>query len=637
MDLEKLNTYLEDFKSKMDSKLKDVQNCKDEIARMKQEVYDQLQMGRYIRDEESIVLSAPRIVIGNVDSRGNLLSSTSSVLVRGCKVKVEGVSEIGSIDIAAPHITERAVDKGYDGLEDVVRDSSFVITQARSVVLDARTTNKDPECKGTFPDIIAPPEGIVQIHGDKNVNVEAATRGTKAKEDIGKRINDTDKMINALNSSLTQMKTNVKTNMDAAKKLLSDEDKYIGTDLDRRSNSANLELLNEKFRTALKRLSNAMDDYYCCISQIAELKRQKKSLTKDKDALTPKDEKEYKTKGTGAAVNIAAETIAITAKDADGNLRTNQDSGVYIQSNAVSIHSYGTYDATSKTMELLPYSSVSISSNEVYIDTCNLSDIAIDKNKNEAVSNPVGHVSINSKDITLESYKKKDTRTWIVDNDTSKVEAKSEVLGYPEAKKGGDAKGGDQQKKDDKGTILVKANAVNVEAVDKDAKADGTISLNAKRTELTALDAKGTDKEAKEATAGSVFKVYAEKISTGLHGEPKDKKFSKTVQTAAEKLVSEAKEDIVLYSNDVQSLVQITKDKVEVSSKNDVKLYGKTTINGETSFSGNVNVKGAIEAAGVKANSGLKTPNTTEKVVTKAPANTSTAKEAAKPENVDKK
>ena len=130
---------LEDFQKNIEKDLEEIRRCKREVRRMKIDLIDQIERGRYVRDEERLIISAPEIIIGNVDKSGVLCGNYSRVIIRGNEVDLEGVgldaTSPGSIVSRASSIRQVAVDPGIDGAEQVVKGTSEIISQARNVVL----------------------------------------------------------------------------------------------------------------------------------------------------------------------------------------------------------------------------------------------------------------------------------------------------------------------------------------------------------------------------------------------------------------------------------------------------------------------------------------------------------------------
>ena len=65
----------------MTKNLEEIRKQKREIQQLKDDIYSRLAEGTYIRNDHRIILSAPEIVIGNVDDHGMLFGDTGSVVV----------------------------------------------------------------------------------------------------------------------------------------------------------------------------------------------------------------------------------------------------------------------------------------------------------------------------------------------------------------------------------------------------------------------------------------------------------------------------------------------------------------------------------------------------------------------------
>ena len=108
------------FADSVEKDLEEIRKCKAEVQKMKLEVTAEMQKGRYLRDDHRLVLSAPEIVIGNVDRNGTLLSGGSNIVVRGTNVGLQAAGEGGVLELRAPGIRQIAEDPGTDGEEHVV-------------------------------------------------------------------------------------------------------------------------------------------------------------------------------------------------------------------------------------------------------------------------------------------------------------------------------------------------------------------------------------------------------------------------------------------------------------------------------------------------------------------------------------
>ena len=144
-NFESWQTELENFQKNVTKDLEEIRRCKAEVQSMKNnlvEVLDEireLSRGKYIRDDHRIVLSAPEIIIGNVDRDGVLWNMPSNVVVRANHVNLEGVGlddvTGGKVITRASRIHSIAEDPGKDGMEKAVLPVSEIVSQAKSVTL----------------------------------------------------------------------------------------------------------------------------------------------------------------------------------------------------------------------------------------------------------------------------------------------------------------------------------------------------------------------------------------------------------------------------------------------------------------------------------------------------------------------
>ena len=124
--LEDFQNELDKFQSRVTKGLEEVRQCKAEIQKIKnsliKEYGEDIQStnGYVLRNGNRIVLSAPEIIIGNVDNYGVLFNAPSRIVVRGNEVSFEGVGSGGTITTRASSIHSIAEDPGQDGLEHVV-------------------------------------------------------------------------------------------------------------------------------------------------------------------------------------------------------------------------------------------------------------------------------------------------------------------------------------------------------------------------------------------------------------------------------------------------------------------------------------------------------------------------------------
>ena len=163
-------TLLDNFQKCVEKDLEEIHQQKAEVQQIKVDIMNRLDSGIFYRDDNRIVISAPEIVIGNVDKSGMLHGGAQGrVIIKGSEVALDGVGESGHIVSRAPSIRQIAVDPGVDGMEDVVCETSEVISQACDIVLHSS------DAKDAFSTIPVPAgKGGINIHADNLLNLEAA-------------------------------------------------------------------------------------------------------------------------------------------------------------------------------------------------------------------------------------------------------------------------------------------------------------------------------------------------------------------------------------------------------------------------------------------------------------------------------
>ena len=105
-----LEEELNKFQNRVTKELDEVRQCKEEIQHLKSSLireygeFIQSSSGNVLRDEHRIVLSAPEIIIGNVDNNGVLFNAPSRVVIRANGVALEGAGFGGNVTMRASSI-----------------------------------------------------------------------------------------------------------------------------------------------------------------------------------------------------------------------------------------------------------------------------------------------------------------------------------------------------------------------------------------------------------------------------------------------------------------------------------------------------------------------------------------------------
>lgn len=546
---------------------------------MKIDLIDQLEKGRYIRDEQRVIISAPEIIIGNVDKSGVLCGNYSQVIIRGNEIDLEGVGREetgeGRIVSRASSIQQWAVDPGIDGQEQVVKNRSEIISQAKSVVIRSEKTT-DFFADSSF----SVPDGGILLSSDGQIDLEA----TLPCETLDAVLAQTEK---DLKTQLSDLKKEVSQAKSDASSLMAQMNQLVGKDtmnLDpvaTRTNYMDIEELHESFQQISEALYRTMTDYFGSLSRLAECNRQLSSVQAQKKEVDKRKSK-YKDESTETSISLRSENLSLTSVDGDANLRTNPGAGISLSGKQVSLSSYGNDNALIKDSEVF------IASQQVQINTAN------PKVSDKSSEFPAeGSVRVVSKDIQFETvdYELKD----------KKIEEKSLTKA---------------------GSFTVRAEQIAFSATDTEGKATGSLSANAKQVEVKAMDVDKEKRNDKSLATGSSLLLVAEKVYAGS----KDKKTkSKLLQLASDQ-VGVFGDTTVEAQQDGKAIMQLEGGNASMSGSK-LTLYGEMTSEGKTTFKSDVTAA-TVNMKNLKVETSVKTPYTTEGFA--APGAPSTAKLSAK-------
>lgn len=543
---------------------------------MKIDLIDHLEKGRYIRDDQRVIISAPEIIIGNVDKSGMLCGSSSKIILRGTDISLDGVgagaSGVGSIVCRASSIRQIAVDPGIDGQENVAKDISEIVSQARNI-----TIRSEKQANDVFTSYgLAGNDGGITLSSDGQISLNATLPCDTLKEKLEQEETALTEQTNNLKTEVAQAKSEVSTLIKKIDKLFDQDIMNLDETLTR-TNFMDIEELHKEIRNISSAIYSAMTGYFNTLSRLAETNRQLNSVKEQKEA-TGKIKSSFAENTTGTVISLQSENISITSIDGDGNLRTNQGAGIALGGKEISITSYGNDGA------LIKDSGIYIGSQDVEISTVNPK--TSDKNTDLPAE---GSVRVVSKKIQVEAvdYETKDDKT----------EEKSLTK---------------------EGSFTLRAEKINLNATDTEGKATGTIAANAKAVEVKAMDVDKEKRTDKELAAGSSLLLLAEKVYAGA----RDKKArSKSIQVASDK-VGLFGDTTVELQQDGKAILQLSGGDAALSG-NKTTLYGEMTSQGKTTFKSDVTAE-TVEMKNLKVNSSFKTPYTTEGI--SVPGAPSTAK-----------
>lgn len=578
VQFENWQTALEDFQKNIEKELEEIRRHKAEVRQMKIDLIDHLGQGRYVRDENRIIISAPEIIIGDTDKSGMLQNGSSRVIIRANNINLEGVgsgaTDTGSIISRAASIRQIAVDPGIDGTESVVKPTSEIVSQARSLTL------KSDDAEGFFSSD-APSAGTgIHLSSNSMVSIDA----TKSCETQSEQLENLEKGLKTIVSDLKEDMKNVKS---ATASLMSKMKTLVSKDImnldaiTTRTNYLDIEELHTEFSQLSSSLYNTMTDYFNVLSRLAEANRQLDCVKEQKEEIN-KMKSSFKEKTTDTFITLQSENINLTSIDGEGNLRTNDGAGINLEGKEISLSSYDNDGA------LIKEGGIFMGSQEVEINTANpkISDKNIDLPAE-------GSVRVVSKAIEVEA----------VDYETknNKTEEKSLTK---------------------EGSFAVRAEKINLNATDTEGKATGSIAANAKAVEVKAMDVDKEKRTDKSLAAGSTLLLLAEKVYAGS----KDKKTkSKSVQVASDK-VGLFGDTTVELQQDGKAILQLSGGDASLSGSKTT-FYGETTLQGKVTFKSDVTA-GTVDMKNLKVQTSFKTPYTTEGM--SVPGAPSTAKLSAK-------
>ena len=617
---------LDEFQKCVDKDLAEIQKQKAEVQQMKEGLFNSFGGGLLYRDGNRIVISAPEIVIGNVDRTGTLQGGgVGKVIIRGSEVDIEGAGSTGSIVNRAPIIRQVAVDPGIDGRENVVCNTSRIVSQACDIVLHSSDTtevfSQDPGMAG---------RGGVTIHADTNLNIEAAVSADKRKEDIENKVSALGDMSSDLKTQMKAQKKTVDNLFDQLSTLFDNEDENNQSeDFKLRSNVKDVMNTHDQIEAIQPAIYDAVKTYLGLVSELAEVNRQKTALETQKDAITTGDD--FKNNTTGAKLTLNAESISIANIDGEGNLHTNDEAGIILRTPKMGI---SMMDDTGKLVE---GSSFGVGAENISLVTRNVSD---DGKEFPAV----GQVYIDSKNITFEAvdYKLDDNSLTIEKELTAdgsiQLRAKTVEVSTSNPKDltydtDGNLTSGEYTAEGDvifktknltvdcldyevsdgelkmkaqtaDSTVSVRAEKTNFLSADAEGKATGSFTANAKTVTIKSMDVDKDSLADSALAAGSTMVLLSEKMYAGA--KSKDVK-SKKVQVVSEEIGVFADNTFEAQQGEAKAVVQLDGGKTSLGGDK-TQIYGDTTIEAKTEIKDELKApKATIDH--VEAKSSFKSPN----------------------------
>ncbi|MBR2457707.1 MAG: hypothetical protein IKB39_00050 [Bacteroidaceae bacterium] len=563
---------LDELQDKVKKELAEIRKSKQEVQQMKENLtymldeLPSLTRGKYIRDDERIIISAPEIIIGNVDKDGVLWNTSSSVVIRANDVNLEGSSvgegAGGRITSRASSIRNIAEDPGKDGQEHVVYACSEIVSQARAIMLNSEAAD------GVFTTSVTPTTGI-QLKSETGINISSTLSNKYKKDNLKNRAENLKKQIKDLEEKVKESKKQVQTGMKDMNALL-DFDNMTEDLITTRTSFLDIEELYAEFNQSSVSLYSSMANYFRLLSALAEANRQMSCIeTMEKEV--DKKKSKFKDESTGTYISMRSERIDAISADGDGNYRENPESIVSITAKNVNIGSVLPTEALQKNGR------ITLSAQEVDVSTQNPKVERNDKGEITKGDFPaVGNVRVTSKDIILESldYEWKD----------NKLQEKALTKN---------------------GSLSIRVENTELSATETEGKATGRVEVNAKKVEVKSVDVDKEKRTEKSLAAGSSMLLLSEKMFVGSRDS---KTRSKQMQVVGDKTAILA--DTTLELQQAKAVVQLSGGNTSVGGGN-LDLYGKTTLQGDVTAKGDIK-GGDLEVKNMKVKSSFKSPCTSE-------------------------
>ena len=617
---------LDDFRQSVQKDLEEIHQQKVEIQQLKADIYSKIDGGQYYRDDKRIVISAPEIIIGNVDYSGDLLGCMGKVVIKGSEVDLEGAGSNGAIVSRAPSIRQIAVDPGIDGLENVVCETSEIVSQACDIVLQSE------DATDAFSQSPVPAgRGGIRLHATTDMVIEATVSAEKRKEDIEVSIKQLESQIKEYEKDVESQKKNVETYFDNMQKLLEQEDKVNENDIfTGRLAGDDLTDIHDYMDSVMPSLYQATTNFIFTVSKLAEANRKKKALETEKGTIKTGDD--FKNNTTGASMRIAAENISVATTDGDGNMHTNDEAGFSVRTPSMSISmindkgtltegsafnvstenvTFSTLNFSEDAKEQTATGSVTLRSKDVRIEAIDYDHDGDDKPYKEKQLAAEGKVSIAAKTVEVSTANPANIKV----DDEGKVTG-GEYNGEGDViirSKTMTVESLDYEVKDGKletkaltkdGKIAVRAETMDFLAADAEGKATGSISVNAKAVSVKSMDVDKEKLTDDKLAAGSSMILVSEKMYVGA--KSKDVK-SKKLQAVSEEIGAFADKTLEIQQGDGKAVVQLSGGNASMGGSKSA-LYGDTTINGKADVKGDVKApKGVFD--NLEAKSSFKSSN----------------------------
>ena len=616
------------FESSVEKDLKEIRKCKADIQQMRNEIQREKQGNYFVRDAQRIILSAPEIILGNVDPDGVLYDGAASkIVLRGTDVDLEASGHGGRVETRAASIRQIAEDPGSDGHEHVVGVLSEVVSQARQIVIQS------DDATGAFSALPSSGGSGVCIHTDSQIEISATQTAESREKQLENRIKELETRKSQLKEQAADHKESFGDLIKEIEELMQKREELVKDDNAIRAKYNEMEEANAELELVTESLGEEARSYSAILAMLSETNRLLKCFKEEKSKIKKGDD--FKKNATGCAVSILGERIGLASVDGEGNLRDTDGSGIAMTANRVSI---AAIEADGKLKEK---GQVRIQAKNVEVTTAGTADATYDKGElTKATYEAEGDFTLKSKNITIESVdyevadKKRKEKQLTADSKiklrAKTIEVSTESSANVEVDDEGKLTKANYQAEGDiivrsktltvastdndlendetkekaltaGGTITIRAEKMDLAATDTEGKATGSVSINAKDVSLKSMD---TDKEShddKALAAGGTMLIVSETMNVGA--KSKDMK-SKKVEAMSEEISVAADKTLEHSQGDGKASVKLADGKATVEAS-------KTQIGCDTEVKGEVKApKATIDK--VQVNQSFKSPNITD-------------------------
>ena len=617
---------LNDLQSSVSKDLAEIRKQKAEIQQLKVDIINEVAKGKFIRDDERIVLSAPEIIIGNVDASGMLYDNGGSIVIRGQKLGLEGVGEQGAVQTRAAFISQKAVDPGPDGIEEVVRSNSTITSQARHVTLESHEVEKDGFFSRTPVTVGA---SGVRIHADEAVEIDASQSSVNRLEAIESKLSEVKSQAQSLSMEATTALIDIAPIVAEMELMLNAQDLLNTDETLLRVTVTGIDELTQQFKALLPAAYEALESTINTMTLLAEANQRQKALEDEQQKVKAAAEN-FTKETTGAHLSVRAEQMTFASKDGDDNIRENAEAAISVQTGRMAITTY------KQDGSLIDNSSVRIATQDVEISTVNRQ---LKENGNgDGDYTTEGSVKINSKEVSVKAVDYSINNGNYEEKDQTKdsfFSVRAEHMNMFSFDKERNSTGSwfvtaqdMTQTSLDKdgnntGTLKIAAEQMSMAARDKDAKASGKMVINAKNVFVKSMDVDADSGSDKGLAAGGNMVMLAEKMFVGRKDE---KNLTKELQISADKTGIYGKTTAEIQQDAGKALVQLDGDNIAIMGSK-AAFYGDNTVNGKTEFKADIKAP-KLEADNVEAKSSFKSSNISDGIA--VPGSPSTAQLNAK-------